>query len=508
MRTIPIILFLTFALSCFSQTVEFEIKTSKKAVGKKLADNSELLADCHTFPKRIEKISVSIRPNEITVFSRGVSPNGKWLDNNGNYIRYDYKRNKVNWSKKHSYPDNLVWYYETDSVIIYNGGFRSWVLDYTTGKILKYYKKNNIYHYQPNLNVGIAYGFDGAYGPPVIRGFELTKGKELWHEELADKRGWDNLFVLSDSTALVVSKGISMLNLKTGKVWQNTEVIRAREPESYTASSFKLYKNFVTASFSEYQGEYNSKTNNNLVFVDSSEVFVLNQNSVASISLKNGITNWNQSLTFNSSNNNIRIDSNNFYIFNRDLSNQEKTVCNFAFISKSEGKKIFEKHFEEQIIDYKVSDGKVFFITENKVLKFDLLTETKELEKDFSNETFGTFKFFLQGQKIYQDNEGLLSPLEKSNESKLILLTNQNNIITLTENLEISSNFNGDDFYLSRLETENFNIISKGKNLSVLNSAGKIMAEIEITKNATVKDDIIYDWNDKELNIIDLTNLN
>jgi hypothetical protein len=116
--------------------------------------------------------------------------------------------------------------------------------------------------------------------------------------------------------------------------------------------------------------------------------------------------------------------------------------------------------------------------------------------------------FFFKVKKIYQDNEGLLSTLEKSNESKLILLTNQNNIITLTENLVISSDFNGDDFYFSRLETENFHIISKAKNLFVLSKAGKIKAEIEITKNATVKDDIIYDWNDKELKIIDLTNLN
>jgi hypothetical protein len=384
MRSIPIILFLTFTFSCFSQTVEFEIKTSKKVVGKNLADNAELLADCHTFPKRIEKISVSIRPNEIAVFSRGVSPNGKWLDNNGNYFRYDYKRNKVNWSKKHSYPDNLVWYYETDSVIIYNGGFRSWVLDYKTGEILKYYKKNNIYHYQPNLNVGIAYGFDGAYGPPVIRGFELTKGKELWHEELADKRGWDDLFVLSDSTVLVVSKGISLLNLKTGKVWQNTEVIKAKEPESYTASSFKLYKSLVIASFSEYQRDYNTKTNDNIVFIDSTEVFVINQNAVSSISLKNGSTNWNQSIIFKTGNNNIRIDSNNFYVFNRDISNEEKTECNFVFINKSNGIKIFENHFDEQIIDYKIINGKAFFITENKILKFDLLTKTIELEKDLN----------------------------------------------------------------------------------------------------------------------------
>ncbi len=503
MRMLLSILILLTSFICFSQKGKEGIKYSREIIGKSIIDEKEILSECFRFPKRIEKLTFNSNPKEIAVYLRGVSSNGKWLDNEGDYIQYDLLEKSIRWSKKFSYT-KMNWYTQSDSTIVFTSGFRSWLLDYNTGAN-KWKTKNNIYYIQPKINIGVAHGFSGAYGSPLIKGIDLSSGEELWSEELAHNKGWEDFIILNDSSALLVSKGISLLNLKTGKVWQNTDIIKNKEPDSYTKQSFNLYKSIITGRLSEYQKEYNAKSNENIVLVEGSSVIVCNRNEIASISLEDGSLNWTVSISSHYNRMSMREDKINFYIFQHIREVTEKSSCRILSINKLNGKITFEKQFDSKVEDYRFIRTMLYLISNGELHKYNTLTQKEEIKQDYSNKSFGKVKFFISGNKIYHNQDGVLKTLD--NEKNIMLFTEQKKAIVLNGDLSVKTILEEKDLFLSKIVSENYELVNKNKDSFLINKKGEVLAELNVAENALIENDMFFSWEDNVLNIIDIKRL-
>ena len=503
MRIILSIIILLTSFICYSQKGKDEIKYSNEIIGKSFIDEKEILSECFRFPKRIEKLTLDNNPNEIAVYLRGVSSNGKWLDNEGNYIQFDLLEKSIRWSRKFSYT-KMNWYTQSDSTIVFTSGFRSWLLDYNTGAN-KWKTKNNIYYIHPKINIGVAHGFSGAYGIPLIRGIDLDNGEELWNEELAHNKGWENFIILNDSTALLVSKGISLLNLKTGKVWQNIDIIKNIEPDSHTKQSFNLYKSIITGNLSEYQNEYNTKSNENFVLVDGSSVFICNNNEIASISLEDGLLNWTVSIRSHYDRIIIKENKDNFYIFQKNSEGTETSSCRILSVNKSIGEITFEKQFDSKVEDYIFTDNILYLISNEEIQVYNTSIQKKEIKQGYSNESFGEINFFVLGNRIYQNQDGVLKTL--GNDKSIVLFTEQKKAIVLDGNLSVKTILDVKDLFLLKRVSENYGLVNKDNGLFLISKNGEILAELSVSENVIIKNDMLFSWEDNVLNTLDINRL-
>jgi hypothetical protein len=68
---------------------EITVLTNTREVGQNLLTGEPVKANELTFPDRIHDFQIDTVNNYLTVQLRGLSKNGKWLDNKGNVVRYD-----------------------------------------------------------------------------------------------------------------------------------------------------------------------------------------------------------------------------------------------------------------------------------------------------------------------------------------------------------------------------------------------------------------------------------
>ena len=93
------ILILLLGMKSFSQKKDMQITSSNKNFGFSSSLNKEITGIEHIFPVRIHQFYIDTISNYLTVQLRGLSKNGKWLDNSGNVVLFDLNKSERKWSK-------------------------------------------------------------------------------------------------------------------------------------------------------------------------------------------------------------------------------------------------------------------------------------------------------------------------------------------------------------------------------------------------------------------------
>lgn len=92
MKKIVLGFFLFFTLAGFGQNDQ--VYSNEKIVGKNLVDGSSIKGIEYVFPDRIHETFLDTTTGFLTAQLRGVSRNGKWLNNSGTIIQYDIKNKR------------------------------------------------------------------------------------------------------------------------------------------------------------------------------------------------------------------------------------------------------------------------------------------------------------------------------------------------------------------------------------------------------------------------------
>ncbi|PKP44493.1 MAG: hypothetical protein CVT95_10990, partial [Bacteroidetes bacterium HGW-Bacteroidetes-12] len=128
-----IILGLTFLMSItgFSQKNQIQVLSNEKILGKSLVDSSDIKGFEYIFSDRIHETFLDTTAGFLTVQLRGLSKNGKWLNNTVNIVQYGIKNQKVLWSKKIAYQSSNL--QQFSNTMIYTAANKSYCLDINTG---------------------------------------------------------------------------------------------------------------------------------------------------------------------------------------------------------------------------------------------------------------------------------------------------------------------------------------------------------------------------------------
>jgi len=515
MRTIIIGILILFSMHSFSQKNDFKVLSNDKILGKNLLDNSEIRGFEYIFPDRIEKTYLDTISGFLTVQLRGISKNGKRLDNFGNILLYDLNDKKLKWNKKIAYQTSSL--QQFSKTMIYTTINKSYCLDIDNGNEL-WKVKNDIYFVDPKYNIGIGYRFKSLSGnTKELEGINLKNGNEIWKKELNREYAWNGLFYTNDSTLVVVAAGLHSINIRNGSGWDYNTITGQKDYKETIA------KNVAGAALGLITGVSVLSTGHNLVrdivsnvLVDSLNVYLASKEQLAKIDKHTGEVIWNHPFPKDlPSKSSIFMNDSLVFMINKGYAFMGYRQLNFgtpfiAAFNKDTGEQKYLSLInakDDPILGFHVLDKEMYLVFKNRIAKYSQETGNLIMEMSFPKEEFGELKYFV-GNQVFKTNEnGDLSSLIQSDTTKVFVYTNKNKIVSVDNQLNVGKIIDFEDLNIYYLRTKDHKFFAKGKLTWIIDNEGQKVAEIEATSKAFLIGETLYDRKDDSFFAIDLTEI-
>ncbi len=495
-RILSSLFFLLTIASVYAQS-DLQIIHNEKVIGKNLKTKTDIKAIEYVFPERIEQTYIDTLSNLLTVQLRGVTKNEKYLNNSGNVLVYDLANKNTKWSQKINFAQSDI--LQQKDRMIRTSVNKSYCLNMDDGKTI-WDVQNKIYFIDAKQDVGIGYKCTTFAGFNTLEGINLKTGEALWKRVLNGKYEWnstfgrifmwDGAFHLNDSTAIVVIRGLHAINLKTGNGWD------------YDA---------VTGTF-DYRGYISGLVSN--ILVDSSSIFMASKTQLTRLD-RNGKIEWSQPLPRDSTSKSsiFRKDS-LLYMVNKGygISGYKQKFDGKPYLATFDLKTGTPHLFaiiegkKQQINAFKVNKDTILLAFKDKIAKYSLIDGSLIAEKIVELDSLGEFNDFV-GKLVYIKTDSTYKSLESIDASKNYLWTEKGKLLTINAKLETSNEIDVKQLYVCYLKTKDYSFIAKENETIVLDKAGKIVAELQVSANAKLIGSKLYDVQKQNFIEIDIAEL-
>jgi outer membrane protein assembly factor BamB len=363
-------------------------------------------------------------------------------------------------------------------------------------------------------------------------GIDFLNGKHVWTRDINKEYGWNDHVYLNDSTLMVVAAGLHTINIYTGKGWDyNTitgKIVKNRassSSNSYDAGAFMagmlfgLVGAIIYSAIVSDHGILNTTISNELVrdfvsntLLDADFCYLASQEQLVKLDNNSGEIIWKHTFKKNiASKSTLFMDDDFVYMINSGyaLRDDVKLYYGLPFIAafnKQTGEQkyfsLYKKH--GVFIDYKIIDNNIYLLFRNQIIKHNLETGTYVLCKIYGKESFNELTHFVENNTFIISKEGdLLNPIQ-SDLTNFYLNTNQNKIFSIDNNLNIINTISYKETLDNILHYKGHNFIANDEKTFILNSNGKIIAKLNVSSNAFISNDVLYEKKDNSFMAIDL----
>lgn len=502
-------------LSSFQSLAQKDIivLTNKKQFGKDLVTGEIIEGHEYTFPNRIQDFQIDTVNNYLTILLRGLSKNGKWLNNKGHFIRYDIEERKVLWSEKIAFQVESI--EQFGSVTLRTTGGKSYCLDSETGEEL-WEVKNSLILVDPIEDIGIGYKIQPAKGKQnTLQGIDLNTGRPIWEREINREYSWNDFFYLNDSTLLVGASGLHTVNIVDGTGWDYNTTTGKKD---YTASAVGTGLGIAAGLLT---GMYSVTTGHNLVrdvvsniIVDSLSLYFASKEHLVRLDKKGEII-WRKTLPsdmtsrswiFKSGQNLVMVNRGYAYMGYRQLDFGTPFIASFDlytgdqnyFVTVSDEKKEIIKGLEQ-------NEEELLFVYNDHVAKYAISDGKQIIDRSFNIQDFGELNYFV-GNQVFVQRDSLFFSLPQIDSSKHYLYTKNETVLVLNSDLKIEDKLEAEECYIYYLNKDNKKFIAKDNQTYVIDSKGKKVAEIAVSRRSTLLKNHLYDIQERSFLEISLKN--
>ena len=501
--------------TAFSQKNVLQVQSAEKISGRNFIDNSDIKGFEVTFSDRIHKTFLDTATNFLTIQLRGVSKNGKWLNNTGNILQYDIQNNNILWTKKIAYQKNDI--RQFGKTIFHQAGNKSRYLDAANGNSL-WEVKNDLYFVDHINDVGLGYKNNTLKGRTnELEGIELQNGSIIWKRELNREYGWNNVFFINDSTLIIVASGLHAVNTNTGKGWDyNMITIEKDYTGTAIANTLGIAAGLLTGTFFITTGHSLVTDLISNTLVDSTFIYFASKDQLVKINKQSGEIAWKYPIPKElASKSTLLMNDSTIYMVNKGIAFMGYRQLNFGkpFIAAFDRETGKQKYFSiinvknDPILNFQVLENEIYLIFKNKISKYNQETGSHIIEKIYSKDNVGELQNIIGKNAFITNKEGDLISLIQNDSTKVYVSTNKNMILSVDNQLNITDTIGYDDIGICYLENKDYKFIAKGGKTLIINPEGEKTAEIDMSSNAFIIEDIIYDTKDKSFTTIDLSEI-
>lgn len=494
---------------------DFQVLHNEKIVGRNFIDSTKIKGIEYVFPERIHKTFLDTTSGYLTVQTRRLSKNRKWLKNKGKIIQYDLNNKNLLWSKKIAYQSSSL--QQFSNTMILTVANKSNCLDIKTGNEI-WKVKNNIYITDSEDNIGIGYSFKNSNGySNELEGIDLKSGNVIWNRDLNREYGWNDVFYINDSTLLVAAAGLHSININNGKGWDYNTITGKKD---YTGTAAA---NAVGVLAGLLTGTFVMSTGHNLVrdivsnsLIDSSYIYFASKEQLVKINKKTGRIAWKYPFPDDlASKSSIFMNDSLIFMVNKGYAFMGNRQLDFGkpFIAAFDKETGEQKYLtlidvkKDPILGVHLLQDEVYLVFKNRIAKYSIKTGSQLIEKEFPEDIYGVLKYFV-GNNVFitNENDNFVS-LPQSDTSKVFVFTSQGKTLSIDNKLNVTDTIAYEDLSIYYLSTSDFKFIAKGKQTLIIDNTGKPIAEIEATRNAFLFGKTLYDKLDKSFIAIDLTEI-
>lgn len=419
------------------------------------------------------------------------------------------------WNKKIAYQSSSL--QQFSKTMIFTVANKSYCLDINSGNEL-WKVKNNIYFVDPTDNIGIGYNFKSSTGySNQLEGIDLKNGNVAWKRDLNREYGWNNVFYANDSTLIVVAAGLHAINIRTGKGWDYNTITGKKD---YTGMAVS---NALGVGLGLLTGTFVMSTGHDLVrdlvsntITDSSNIYFASSEQLVKIDKHSGTTVWNYPFSNDLvSKSSIFMNDSVVFMINKGMAFMGYKQIDFgkpffAAFDRQSGKQKFLSLIDvkdDPILSYQIQNRKIFLVFKNRIAKYSMDSGCLIAEKDFPKDNVGELMYFVGNQIFITNQDGNLMSLPQSDSTKVFVFTSQDKTLSIDSELNITKTIEYADLSIYFLRKKNFKFIAKDKMTLVINNVGQRIAQIDVTSNAFMIRNALYDTQDKSFIAIDLSSM-
>ncbi len=505
MKQITTIIAILLTTIIYGQPQDYEFNSTIVSCGFQEGSKKEIKATVYHFPNYlIEDCYYSTSSETMSILKRGHNEKRRTADNFTGFLYCDLANLKVSWQIK-TYNSSFI---QRDSMLFNTCKKGNRLYNTNSGEEL-YRIKSQIKYFNPEIGIAIGHGFGGTYGPSEIQGYDFNNGKLIWRKELASIFGWKDLIFINDTTVLLVSKGMSLINIKSGEGWTNINLLNNAKGDDYKKESSNVTMGMMTGSFSKSKKSLQAQKIKNTISIDSSSIYFINNNRINCISLDNGEMKW------GSYHEDLKLDnaflssaSESLYVYHKgyEFSNN-KLYRNgnsyVASINKTTGEMFFfNKDTVSVLFDIQPSFNEFYSLNDNKVFRNS--NQGVILDSISLNNEIGNVKGFTFGEEIYINSKGKYMNLSSFHGDKIVIFSPSGFVIILDNDLSLLHKYEKSDIFLKISESQEYTLLSHLEKSILITNNGTKIAELDINKNATIYKESIVDWEKKSIRVIDL----
>lgn len=516
MRRVTILLVLfSIYLNSYSQNRSLKVQKIEKEIGKNYLTNVSFKASEYIFPEKIYKSYIDTNTNLLTLQLRGTSKDGKWLKNKGHLVLFNVNSQKIRWSNKINYLTSNI--NRFNNTIIQTSANKSFCLNIYNGeKLWQVY--NNIYFVDSEYNIGLGYEFAAFAVDDYtnnLEGINLSNGEKIWKREINRDYRWNDVFYINDSTLMIVAAGLHTINIKNGNGW-DFNTITGKKDYSETAAA-----NAVGMALGVFTGAFVMTTGYDLirdivsnVIIDSTYIYFTSKLEMACLNMQGEVL-WSYPFVEESpSKSSIFLKDSMIYMVNKGYAFRDHKKLKFgtpfiAAFNKNTGKKeyIFTMNSNNMIRNFKLVEDCIILVLKNHILKYSLSSGSIIKEQYLQSQEYGELEFFLGNKVFIRESDSTFKSITLSDPNNNYLYTRSGNTFAINDNLEITKHLENKEFWIYYLGTTEYKFISKADKTFILNHNNKVVAELNVTKNAILIGSKLYDFHEQSFIEIDLRDL-
>jgi len=387
-------------ISPYPEPLDIQVFAKNISIEKSIGDSYRINTAEFTFPFEVIDIEVDTLEMKALSFARKSGENP--LKKPGILTYYDLKTQKVIWSK-----NSFCWdpkFFMEDKIIIQGRG-KVFAISKLNGEVL-WERPGSYFLYNKENNIG----FTGS-----LAAFSLETGKDLWHRELSNKFGWDEMKFI-DSTLIVAVDGLHTFNLKTGEGWDfDMKTGKTNEGGAIAASiGLSVLSGLVGGGTVMVDAKVWSDMTSNLLY-DNKFVFFSAKDEFVCVEIETGKEVWRVTLpeketakTF------IRFDNEHIAVVNTGSCLKEGKEIQYGkpFLAKYEkatGKQTFFSLLDVKspVKDVYISTNGYYLISNETFSHYDLAGNEKvrlRYDGEEAIKKYGQFLFFTDDKDILSDN--------------------------------------------------------------------------------------------------------
>lgn len=474
--------------------------------GKNLQTGKIITGNCYNFPGKILDINIDSATNTATVQLRNKTKDQQQLSGKGTLLRYDLTAEKILWETPINYNNGDL--FLTENKIIRKNGKYNQYLNPENGTTL-WQTTTNLHYLFPKLQIGIGYPYKILTQSDKLAGINLSDAGTAWERKISREYGWNDMIYINDTNVLIVSDGLHLLNLKTGKGWDYTT---ATGNKNYPGNNIREINSTVPGIFippyglSVSEQQIHGLVSN--VIIQDSKIYIASTENISCLN-ENGEKIWStnlpQELTGKSW---IFIQNQQIYMINSGYAYSKWTPVKYgtpdvaAYNINSGKKEYLELQESTPILDYLVKENSLYLLSENKITQINLANGSLIKKTTLSPSAAGELCRFVK-TPLYRINENNCKDLT-ADTKQLYITNNRSELLILNTELETTEKVNRRELFPKYIETCGQKFIAQNGKIILLNRQLTPIAQFNTGNNIILQDNKLFTTSDSDLIEINL----